>query len=50
MTRLDRLPGLVDLTVHGPGGAVISSGPAVVHICPVPETCPTPVEEVAGRG
>lgn len=50
VTRLDRLPGLVDLTVHGPGGAVISSGPAVVHICPVPETCPTPVEEVAGRG
>ncbi|MFM9594089.1 hypothetical protein ACKI16_23940 [Streptomyces scabiei] len=50
MTRLDRLPGVVDFTVHDAGGRVISSGPAVVHIGPVPETCPTPAEEVAGHG
>ncbi|WP_060880280.1 hypothetical protein [Streptomyces scabiei] len=52
-TRLDRLPGLVDLTLHGPGGAVLSSGPAVVHIGPVPGPCPNtpaPSEEAATHG
>lgn len=51
VATLDRLPGVTDVTMHGPGGRVISSGAAVVHIGPAPDTCPdTRAEEVTPHG
>jgi hypothetical protein len=41
VATLDRLPGVLDVTLNGPGGRVIYSGPAVVHVGPAPDTCPT---------
>ncbi|GAA2948279.1 hypothetical protein ACFPN0_15215 [Kitasatospora cinereorecta] len=48
--RLDRLPGVTNITVHGLDGLPISSGtPSSVYVGQVPGPCPNP-KEVTGRG
>ncbi|MFF4391450.1 hypothetical protein ACFY0G_32375 [Streptomyces sp. NPDC001552] len=47
--RLDRLPGVTSVTLHGDSPAISHTGPVAVYLGPTPGLCPN-VKEEAGRG